>query len=280
MAAVTIGSDPEFFFRSNRTGTVVPIIGLLGGTKGKPEPIPGLEGEGWGMQEDNVMAEFNIPPVQRANRFAGRIINARDRIVDFVRTKRSDLVPDIGGCARVFSFADLDNKQAQTFGCSPDFDAHREGAACPGINTDALREEDGEWRFAGGHVHIGYESSVPDFVAAAMCDVYLGLPSVAMDKQGKRRELYGSAGRYRPTTYGIEYRTLSNFWIWDDHLAAGIGQRALAVGALLQGDEDRLHYLFSEIPWLDVTRAINEEDEQLAADLIMYCTNSLEVQGL
>jgi hypothetical protein len=35
-----------------------------------------------------------------------------------------------------------------------------------------------------------------------------------MDKKGaKRRGLYGKRGAYRPKSYGVEYRTLSNFWV-------------------------------------------------------------------
>jgi hypothetical protein len=40
-----------------------------------------------------------------------------------------------------------------------------------------------------------------------------------MDKAGaERRKLYGGAGAYREKDYGFEYRTLSNFWVFDPKL--------------------------------------------------------------
>ena len=278
VAAVTIGSDPEFFIRDTRTGGVVPIIGLLGGTKEEPLPIPHMD-EGYAMQEDNVMAEYNIPPMTTARGFARAVCSAREAVVNFVRTKQDYLSADFG-CSRLFPHFMLEHKQAQVFGCSPDFDAHRQGEPLRPPEKAMMEEVDGEWRFAGGHVHIGYESAAPDFVAAALCDIYLGLPSVHSDKQGIRRQAYGSAGRYRPTKYGIEYRTLSNFWTFDREASMNVGSRAMTVGHLMSGDEDRLHTLFSEIPWIDVVSAINDEDEQQAADLIVYCRNHLNMEGL
>ena len=271
---ITLGADPEFFVRDGRTGTTVPIIGLLGGTKGKALPIPGLDAEGFGMQEDNVMAEYNIPAVRTPRGFARSVVEGWNKVADFVRTKQPNLEPDIGRAARLFTLEQLAHPQAATFGCSPDFSAYTQGQPLPSPDPAQLMDDGGAWRFAGGHVHLGVETAAPDFIVAQFADVFMGLPSVALDKQGMRRTLYGSAGRYRPTSYGIEYRTLSNFWIWDEDLAEQIGERAAALGVLC-ADVQEMQRLNAEIPWIDVQRAINTEDEEVAADLIAYLSQDL-----
>lgn len=43
--------------------------------------------------------------------------------------------------------------------------------------------------------------------------MYLGIPSVVMDPDTKRRTLYGKAGDFRLKAYGVEYRTLSSYFI-------------------------------------------------------------------
>ena len=40
-------------------------------------------------------------------------------------------------------------------------------------------------------------------------DQYLGLPSVVVDQDSRRRSLYGKAGCFRLCPYGLEYRVLS-----------------------------------------------------------------------
>ena len=275
---ITLGSDPELFLRDIRTGGVVSAVGLIGGTKQAPIPMEGMP-EGYAMQEDNVMVEFNVPPTSTTARFARSITSALDHINHVVRTTREDLVLDTGSCARLFRHDQLDNPQARMFGCSPDFNAHEQGQPWPRIDPELLTVgEEGAWRFAGGHVHIGYESSAPEFVAAAFADVFIGLPSVGLDKQGLRRELYGKAGRYRPTSFGIEYRTLSNFWIWDPSLAKQVGERAYRLGAMLEGDMSTLQRLYAEVPWIDVQDAINSEDLEKAADLLTFLRNDLAME--
>ena len=44
-------------------------------------------------------------------------------------------------------------------------------------------------------------------------DLHLGVPAVIMEPDNKRKELYGKAGAYRPKPYGVEYRTISNFYL-------------------------------------------------------------------
>jgi hypothetical protein len=39
-----------------------------------------------------------------------------------------------------------------------------------------------------------------------------------MDKGEERKQLYGKAGACRIKSYGPEYRTLSNFWIFEERL--------------------------------------------------------------
>ena len=47
-------------------------------------------------------------------------------------------------------------------------------------------------------------------------DITLGVPSVIRDVNGAlRRKRYGNYGAYRPKSYGVEYRVLSNFWIFN-----------------------------------------------------------------
>ena len=41
-------------------------------------------------------------------------------------------------------------------------------------------------------------------------DPFLGIPSVVKDKDKRRRSLYGKAGCFRLTDYGVEYRVLSS----------------------------------------------------------------------
>ena len=48
-----------------------------------------------------------------------------------------------------------------------------------------------------------------------------------------RKKLYGKAGAYRPKPYGLEYRSLSNFWVFDDKLIRWVWrntERALHAG--------------------------------------------------
>ena len=41
-------------------------------------------------------------------------------------------------------------------------------------------------------------------------DMYLGIPSVVLDPDKKRRKLYGKAGAFRLQPWGVEYRVLSS----------------------------------------------------------------------
>jgi hypothetical protein len=82
------------------------------------------------------------------------------------------------------------------------------------------------YRFAGGHIHFGISKfnftreENESFVRAL--DAILGVWSVgaaANFDNPIRRKYYGLAGEYRLPKHGLEYRTLSNFWITHPGLA-------------------------------------------------------------
>ena len=71
---VTIGADPELFLvngaKTNKP--VVSAIGIIPGEKGNPwvgEDMP----KGFGLEIDNILAEFNIPPVTSELAFLNNI---------------------------------------------------------------------------------------------------------------------------------------------------------------------------------------------------------------
>ena len=71
-----------------------------------------------------------------------------------------------------------------------------------------------------GHIHIGF-ANPDDNMAIDLVrymDLYLGVPSVIMDSDLLRKKVYGTAGRFRITSYGVEYRVLSNFWLASEEL--------------------------------------------------------------
>lgn len=285
MTMITVGADPEFFIRDRRTGGVVPVCGLLGGTKKSPKKLTGAP-EGFFVQEDNVMAEFNVPPAKGSEQFSLSITRGLRSLERLVRTRSENKFEIDYASTRLFTLGQLDDPRAAVFGCSPENDAYNIGRAAPRLEREQLETDGGEYRCAGGHLHMGFASTTgmhkpalpPPFVMAQFADLFLALPFCGLDKQGKRRELYGRAGRYRETSYGIEYRTLSNFWVFDRGLSRTAAQYVIHLGQYLSYPEDnKVRESYQEVPWKDVQSCINEEDENTANELIPYLVKDLKI---
>jgi len=196
----TIGADPELFLINNQQ-KLISVVGLIGGSKEEPMPI----GNGCAIQEDNVAAEFCIPPCTSADTFISSIQYA----LGDINSRAENLGLSLATLTASASFDrdQLRTRQAQEFGCDPDYNAY---TMRPNPRPKA---KDKTLRSAGGHVHVGTKHRHPDIIKTM--DLYLGVPSLLIDKDEQRRQLYGKAGSFRPKPYGVEYRTLSNFWIWD-----------------------------------------------------------------
>jgi hypothetical protein len=198
----TIGADPEFFI-TDKNGNIESAEGLIGGTKNKPRKF---DDRGFFMQEDNVMVEFNIPPASTKQQFSDNMEYALEYLETFL---------DLMGYkpyykpSALFSKEQLETPGACMFGCSPEYNVYTQS------NNPTINAKDFSYRFAGGHVHIGYDFQYEedaDMLIKAL-DITLGLPALFLDPDTKRREAYGKAGSCRFTSYGLEYRVLSNFWL-------------------------------------------------------------------
>lgn len=121
---ITIGADPELFLINEKTGKVVSAIGIIPGEKGNPWVGPGMT-EGYGMEIDNILAEFNIPPAKTKEEFTNSIFFMLEYIDKFVK----DVNPDLGTLCIASQIVDEDQLQhpiAKLFGCSISYNAYTE----------------------------------------------------------------------------------------------------------------------------------------------------------
>lgn len=196
---VLIGADPELFLTDN-SGKFISSIGRFGGTKIKPRKLGSIKG--MFVQEDNVAVEFNIAPSQDSKTFV-ESIHAALALIE-AEAKHMQLNLAIVASA-TFDKDQLDNPKAKEFGCDEDMNVWtlRINPRPKAANKDL--------RSSGGHIHVAYQKDRIG-IGRAM-DLFAGVPSIMFDLDRDRRQLYGQAGCIRQKDYGIEYRTLSNFWL-------------------------------------------------------------------
>lgn len=206
MQNFTIGADPEIFLQ-NKDGHFKSVIGLLGANKWHPKK---LSDRGHAVLEDNVAVEFNIPACSSMEEFRREIIGTMGMVKALLP---QDLIYNQDSAVS-FPSSELECEEAWVFGCEPDYNAWKmEENPKPKADDENLRS-------AGGHIHVGSHLAKGDPIKVIRAmDLFLGVPSVQLDTNGApRRKLYGGAGAFRFKDYGVEYRTLSNFWIFSDAL--------------------------------------------------------------
>lgn len=195
-----LGADPEVFLL-NKNNQLVSCVGLVKGTKWEPSPIPGMP-KGFTVQQDNVALEFGIPPACTAKQYADyiqQVLLSSRNLVKGLSYSRSS--------CEIFPESEMQTAEAHIFGCEPDFNAWT------GKENPSPKPPHPFMRSAGGHIHV--ETRLDKIAVIRAMDLFNGLTSVLRDKNGQaRRALYGKPGAFRPKPYGVEYRTLSNYWIF------------------------------------------------------------------
>ncbi len=223
MRKILIGADPELFMRNPNSGEFMSAHGLVPGTKREPHKVP------FGaVQIDGTALEFNIDPASTVDEFLHNIQAVKQTLADYV--------PGYNVVAEPVALYDQEYfdwevpGEAKELGCDPDYNAwtlDKNPRPDPGNRP---------FRTASGHIHIGWTEGMDPFSdmhfqecadVARQMDYYLGIHSLLWDKDGTRRELYGKAGAFRPKSYGMEYRVLSNRWLSSPELIRWVYNQAV-----------------------------------------------------
>jgi hypothetical protein len=258
---ILVGADPEVFVK-NEDNKFISGYGMIPGTKHEPHVV-----DLGAVQVDGMALEFNITPAKDQEEFLKHINSVMARLESMIPEEyRLDIVPHAD-----FGQEYINNQPivAQLLGCEPDFDAYS------GFENDPVYEVPG-LRTAAGHIHVGWteKSSTEDVMhfntgcmQAKNMDILLGLPSVLLDGDGtKRREMYGTAGAFRPKTYGMEYRVLSNFWLKSEELKKWVYNATVHSFECMAGYADRSYVgVFSDAMIQDT---INKGDKVTAQVMI------------
>ena len=241
-----LGQDIEVLLQ-NEEGKFISAIGYINADKWHPMQIPDMA-PGFTLQEDNVALEYGMPPAASMAEW--------DASIKAVMDKSKEYLPGLSfskvSCT-VFPKDQLRHPAALRFGCEPDFNAWTGKTNPPPAPSNPFM------RSAGGHIHIETTED-PEAVIRAM-DLFLGVPSVLMDDGELRKELYGKAGAHRKKSYGVEYRTLSNFWAHEQPLREWVWrntERALANLGLAEIDGELIQ------------QAINGNDKDVAKYLVDF----------
>jgi hypothetical protein len=261
MRKITLGCDPELFLE-NENGEIVSAEGLIGGTKKAPKYITT---DGHAIQEDNIMVEFNIPPSSTCADFINNIKYVKNYLNNIFKNQNLKLNYS---ASAILDKKYLNTNQARMFGCEPDFNVYLKA-------QNNKPNSDTRLRSCGGHVHCGYPNenqNDTENIVKAM-DIYLGLPSVWLDPDIRRRRMYGMAGSFRFKDYGLEYRTLSNFWVQNDELIKFVYDNALL--AIKTAFSEKSMLIINELS-TEIQEAINESNVELAKSLYRQTINKIE----
>lgn len=254
---MTLGSDPELMLWDRHQGRFVSSIPVL--KKDKHNPID--LGDGAKMYADNVLVETSFPPSNSRGGFLKTIQVTLGKMQAHLG-ERYNLVPK---SAHVFDERELQDKKAKESGCNDNFDVYAQKKGPPPPFKDGLRT-------GSFHIHMGHEVLLDPVVKDKMVkvlDIFLGCASIVFDgdeSSPMRRSLYGKAGEFRPTAYGVEYRVLGNFALRSPkttELVVDLVEHSF--GHILNGTAEGL---LEKINPYDVQNAINQNMKGLAKSVL------------
>ena len=211
------GADPELFI-SREVGKVRKGKAIIGSEL--VVPAKGLSSGSGSVARDGVQVELHPSPSTCRASFSAYLqstIVLLDKAVKTANKQGVGVNPmkiDFTQLVKVTK-GDLAKltPDSRRLGCMPSFNAYGRKQIDKNGETFLTRS-------AAGHLHFGTpaisQEHVDPKVYAKVCDMIIGNTCVMVDRSpfaAERRRVYGKAGEYRLPKHGIEYRTLSNFWL-------------------------------------------------------------------
>ncbi len=244
-----LGGDPEFFI-ANKRGKILSADKFFP-SKHEPIDIKAKNDLKSRLFFDGIQAEIAVAQNNCREYFADNVRECLRRAYEHIPKDHTVVVKPASKISK--NVIDEADPEARMFGCEPDFNAYTLS-----VNTPEMDASRHPFRYAGGHMHFGisspYKNSTsPEFRMAKteeghiriirFMDLLVSIPTLLLDSgpgSKKRRDKYGKAGCFRPTPYGIEYRTPSCWWIQSPitmSLVYGLGRLAWTF-ATLEIDND------------------------------------------
>jgi hypothetical protein len=236
------GCDPEIFIRNKETKKPISAFAAnVPGSKAEPFKVPG-----GAVQRDGMAAEINIDPVTTYQGWETNITMVLTELTKIIGEENELFFA--ASCQFTQEDFDAVPDDDKILGCTPDMNAWTGD-----INPPPSPELIGNpfLRSAGGHAHISWtqDADLADAQHVMNCrdlvkqlDWYIAAwaQNSGLDTDTVRRSLYGKAGACRYKSYGVEYRTPSNFWVENK-------QRRLAFwNRMQQAIWDMTHYCIPE----------------------------------
>jgi hypothetical protein len=217
----TYGSDPELMLFDRQANKIVSAIPVLQHDKHNPIDL----GNGYKVYSDNVLLEAQLPPAKDKRGFIGSL----QTVLRLIQRQLGDRYLLVAQASHIYDEKELGPKPAVMhgelpveweIGCNPSLNVYEKRAFKPEPFSDGLRT-------GSFHIHLGNADwRLPDppskklllmsskEEAIRLLDIFVGCASVLFDRDESapaRRALYGRAGEFRTTDYGIEYRVLGNY---------------------------------------------------------------------
>lgn len=263
---VIFGCDPEFFFLKD--GEVVESASVI---------VDGKSGDRNIIITDGVQAELNPQP-DTCRQSLGLNISRCFKEIQKYLTEDKSLSADFSSLIKL-SDKEFDNvsDDSKKFGCGVSYNKGEESK----VNVDPLTYRS---RGAGGHIHLGFKRSQWDGTCdenikktltdpkglIPLLDLLVGNTCVLLDRDkgnAERRKTYGRAGEYRMPDHGIEYRTLSNFWLRNYALMSfvmGLARYAVTIHNQSTRSHNYAKMFLDKVDMKLIEKAINENDFDLA----------------
>jgi hypothetical protein len=233
-----IGSDPEFFVEDSK-GEIIPSFKFLG-SKQQPSHTWGqiqvgslIEATNQKMYWDGFQAEFET----LASTCFGWLVDSIWYGLKGLYEEAKKFNPEAKISAKTLveipmkEFEATDPKFLE-FGCMPSKNAY-------GLNAPLLNGTQTRLRSTGGHIHFGI-GKMPEYKyreVVKTLDAILGVACVALFQghdHPERRMMYGLPGEYRTPQHGLEYRVLSNAWMFHpliSNLVLDLSRQSFRFGA-------------------------------------------------